>query len=168
MKDRTLVIIKPDGVERKLEDKIKKYYTDAGLKIVKEKKMTASLALMKKHYPDSMAFSLGEKSKKAGENLKTSAEILAFGRKIVSWLRNYLLSGPVIAMIIEGPDAIKKVREITGYTDPKSADKGTIRGDLGNDSILKANKEKRCVRNLIHASGTRAEAEKEIKLWFNE
>ncbi len=166
MIQKTLVIIKPDGVERKLEDKIKKYYTDAGLKIVKEKKMDASLALMKKHYPDSMAMGLGKKTKKAGEKLETDAEVLSFGKKIVKWLRDYIMSGPVVAMIIEGEDAIQKVRDVTGYTDPKDAEKGTLRGDLGIDSILQANREKRPVKNLVHASGTRAEAHKEIKLWF--
>ena len=167
MIEQTLVILKPDGVERGLETKIKKYYTDAGLKIVKEKRMTADLELMKKHYVDSMAPILGEKSKQAGEKLETKQEILAWGKKILKVLREYLMSGEVVPMIIEGENAIKKVREVTGYTDPISADKGTIRGDLGKDSILQANKENRPVRNLVHASGTRAEARKEIKLWFD-
>ena len=166
MIEQTLVIVKPDGVKRKLESQIKKYYTDAGLKIVKEKRMTADLELMKKHYVDAMAPILGEKSKQAGEKLETPEEILAWGKKVLKVLREYLMSGEVVPMIIEGENAIKKVREVTGYTDPISADKGTLRGDLGQDSILQANKEGRPVRNLVHASGNPEEAAKEIKLWF--
>ena len=90
------------------------------------------------------------------------------GKMIVEGVRRYITRGPVIAIILEGENAIKRVREITGYTDPKSADKGTIRGDFGKDSILEANSQKRSVQNLIHASGTPDEAKKEIKLWFPE
>ncbi|MFH1421015.1 MAG: nucleoside-diphosphate kinase [Candidatus Aenigmatarchaeota archaeon] len=168
MIERTLVIIKPDSIERHLEDKIIKYYTDAGLKIAKKKTVSVSEKLIEKHYPDSMAFGLGEKSKKAGTKLNSDKEIFEMGKKVLQWLRKYLMSGPVVAVILEGDDAIQRVRKITGYTDPSVADKGTIRGDLGNDSILRANGEGRPVRNLIHASGTPEEAEQEIKLWFPE
>ncbi len=69
-------------------------------------------------------------------------------------------------MTIEGEGAVQRVRDITGYTDPKEAARGTVRGDFGNDSILQATKEGRVVYNLIHASGSKEEAEKEINLWF--
>ena len=75
--------------------------------------------------------------------------------------------GPIIAIILSGENAIKEVRKITGYTDPTEAEKGTIRGDLGKDSIIKANKENRSVEILIHASGSIVEAENEIELWFS-
>lgn len=73
----------------------------------------------------------------------------------------------MIVLLLEGEDAINVARKITGFTDPATAKKGTIRGDLGTDSILKANQEARPVYNLIHASGSQEEAEKEIKLWFS-
>ncbi|MBI2583303.1 MAG: nucleoside-diphosphate kinase [Candidatus Aenigmarchaeota archaeon] len=167
MKERTLVIIKPDGVERNLIGKIIDYYERGGLKITAMKMVRADKALVGRHYPedDEYMTTLGKKSEKAGEKIK---DYKAMGRKIVGWLRTYITRGPVVAMVLEGTNAIQRVREITGYTDPSAAEKGTIRGDLGNDSILKANKERRSAENLIHASGNREEAEREIKLWFPE
>src|SRR5258708_3386371 len=109
--------------------------------------------------------SIGKKSSAAGDAVDNYLEQ---GRMIVKGLQSYITSGPVVAMILEGEDAIANVRRITGYTDPTKADKGTIRGDLGVDSILVANGEKRPVENLIHASGNPEEAQKEIALWFEE
>ncbi len=77
------------------------------------------------------------------------------------------MEGPIVAMVFEGFDAVQKSRDLTGHTDPSQARKGTIRGDLGEDSLEVAEKEKRSVRNLIHASGTKEEAETEINLWFD-
>lgn len=161
--ERTLVVIKPDGVERGMVEEIIKRYEKAGLKIVKRKKLTVDKEFVKKHYPDSMAKVLGSKAQAAGAKIDNLEE---HGKKVLGWLRGYISSGPVVALIIEGKNAIKRVREVTGYTDPATAEKGTIRGDLGNDSILKATEEGRVVYNLIHASGNKEEAEAEIKLWF--
>ena len=163
MTEKTLVVIKPDGVQRNLIGKIISYYEAGGLEVAKMKMIHVSKELIAKHYTSEKWYliSLAEKGKKAGEQLD-------YGMMIVNGMRNYMTSGPVVAMIIEGEDAIKKVRAITGYTDPSSADKGTIRGDMGIDSISAANKEKRPVKNLIHASGNKEEAETEIALWLPE
>ncbi len=165
MIQQTLVVIKPDGVERNLIGEIIKRYEDAGLKIVKLKMMQTNDSLMKQHYPhtDEYFESIGKKSAAAGDNI---TDFIAQGRKIVSSLVEYLQSGPVVAMVLEGEEAIPLVRKVTGYTDPATAEKGTIRGDLGEDTILKANSEGRAVKNLIHASGNLEEATAEIKLWF--
>ncbi len=163
--ERTLVVIKPDGVKRNLIGEIIKRYEDKGLKVVALKMLQVDEELVKKHYPDSMIPVLGEKSAKAGTKVDNIEEQ---GRKVLSWLRNFITSGPVVAMILEGENAVKKVREITGYTDPSEAEKGTVRGDLGIDSIKKANEEQRPVYNLVHASGSLEEAEREIKIWFPE
>ena len=170
MIEKTLVVIKPDGVQRNLVGRIISYYEAAGLKVTKMKMITITKDLIAKHYPEDKSYllTLAEKGIKAGENLDTEEKKLDYGMMIVTGMRNYMTSGPVVAMIIEGEDAIKNVRAITGYTDPANADKGTIRGDLGADSIAKANSEKRPVRNLIHASGNPEEAEKEIILWKDE
>jgi nucleoside-diphosphate kinase len=167
MAEKTLVIIKPDGVQRGLTGKIISYYEAGGLKITAMKMMQPSEELVGRHYPeeDGYLISLGKKSEKAGDKVEDYREQ---GLMIVRGLRKYVSSGPVVAIIFECEDAIKKVRAITGYTDPASAEKGTIRGDFGADSILQANREKRAVRNLIHASGNQEEAEKEIALWFPE
>lgn len=81
-------------------------------------------------------------------------------------LRGYFSRGPVLAIRLGGEDAIKEVRRIIGYTDPSTADKGTVRGDLGVDSIAKSTDESRAVENLIHASGNPEEAEAELALWL--
>lgn len=165
MIQQTLVIIKPDGVQRGLTDEIMKRYEAVGLKVLKRKDMTAPMEIVEKHYsmdPDFLK-AIGEKTIAAGQAV-TSAEDQ--GRKVVGWLRNFITSGPVVVMVLEGEDAVKVARKTTGFTDPSTAEKGTIRGDLGTDTILKANTDRRPVYNLIHASGSEEEAEKEINLWF--
>ena len=87
---------------------------------------------------------------------------------IIRTLREYVQEGPVLPIVLEGENAIEKARAIIGNTDPGQAEKGTIRGDYGTDSISKSSPEKRAVRNLMHASGNSEEAESEIKLWFPE
>ena len=167
MLQRTLIIIKPDGVAGGFTDEIIKRYETEGLKIVKRKDMMAPDDLVEKHYPMDPDYlkSIGEKTIAAGQNVKSAEDQ---GRKVVTWLRKFITSGPIVVLIMEGKDAVEKARKVTGFTDPSTAEKGTIRGDLGTDSILKANKEERPVYNLIHASGSEEEAEKEIKLWFGE
>jgi nucleoside-diphosphate kinase len=90
------------------------------------------------------------------------------GLQLQQWLVDFLVSGPVVALVLEGDGAIAKVREIAGHTIPAKADAGTIRGDYSDDSALKANSERRSIKNLVHASGDQTEAEFEIRLWFSE
>ncbi len=142
--ERTLVIVKPDGVKRKLVDKIIERYEEKGLKVIALKKMKATKELLKKHY---------------------SAHV---GKPFYLGLERFMSSGEVVAFVLEGKDAVNLARKITGATDPAKAEKGTVRGDLGIDSGEKADKEKRAIENLVHASGNHEEAEKEIKLWFPE
>lgn len=165
MKQRTLVLIKPDGVKRNLIGEIINRFEKGGLKVVDMKMFTASAEKLEEHYPADEEYLriLGEKSQAAGDQID---DVVEQGRKIVTSLRTFMSSGPIVAMILEGEEAIPTVRQITGYTDPSKADPGTIRGDLGEDSILKANSENRPVYNLIHASGNPEEAEKEIQIWF--
>ena len=140
--ERTLIIVKPDGVKRGLVDKIVERYEEKGLKVVALKKVRATQALLKKHY---------------------SAHI---GKSFYAGLEKFMTSGDVVPFVLEGKDAIKRAREITGATDTSKAIKGTVRGDWGTDSGEKADKEGRAIENLVHASGTREEAETEIRLWF--
>ncbi|MBI2600952.1 nucleoside-diphosphate kinase [Candidatus Daviesbacteria bacterium] len=166
MKQRTLILIKPDGTEKNLIGEIIKRYEDAGLKVVELKMYKrAPDDIIGNHYPMDPDYlrSIGEKTIAAGQQV-TSAEDQ--GRKVVTWLRKFITSAPLVAMVLEGEDAVVRARKITGFTDPSTADKGTIRGDLGTDSILEANQEERPVYNLIHASGNAEEAAHEIGLWF--
>lgn len=167
MVQRTLILIKPDAMERNLADEIISRYESAGLKVVEKKQMVAPLDIIDKHYPMDPGYlrSIGEKTIAAGQKVKSAEDQ---GRKVVTWLRRFITSSPIVALILEGEDAISKAREVTGFTDPQTAEKGTIRADLGTDSILKANAEERPVYNLIHASGSEEEAKKEIDLWFGD
>lgn len=165
MIEQTLVILKPDAVERKLIGEIIHRFESGGLKVKKLEFLNVSRKLLAEHYPEDPDYmiSLGKKSERAGDKIDN---YLKQGRMIVTGLRAYLTSGPVVVMVLEGENAIALVRQITGYTDPASAEKGSIRGDFADDSILEANREGRPVKNLVHASGNSEEASKEIKLWF--
>ncbi len=167
MIQQTLILIKPDGVLKGLTTEIIRRYEAAGLKVVKRKEMTAPLSVVEKHYPMDPEYlkSIGEKTIAAGQQVKSAEDQ---GRKVVTWLRKFITSGPIVALILEGEDAVKVARKTTGFTDPATAEKGTIRGDLGTDNILDANRDQRPVYNLIHASGSEQEAAKEIELWFGD
>jgi nucleoside-diphosphate kinase len=146
MIERTLVLIKPEGVKRNLIGKIITRFEDAGLKIVGMKQSWIKKDFAKKHYTESI-------SKKHGEKVR---EILL----------DYITEGPVIAMVIEGVEAIENVRKIVGGTEPKSAPPGTIRGDFAHTSWGYTRKNEKAIKNLMHASEDKKDAEKEIKLWF--
>lgn len=167
MLQKTLVLIKPDATEKNLIGEIIRRYERAGLKVVELKMLRAPKSIIEKHYPMEREYleSIGEKTIAAGQKVKSAYDQ---GKKVVTWLRKFIASAPIVAMVLEGEDAVVRVRKITGFTDPSTAEKGTIRGDLGTDSILKANMEERPAYNLIHASGSLEEAEKEINLWFGE
>ena len=166
MLQETLVILKPDALERKLSGEIISRFEKECLKILDLKYIKkASNEILIQHYPDSMALSIGKKAQKATPSIKDPQ---AHGNKVLGKLREYFSRGPIIAIIFQGEEAIKEVRRITGYTDPKTAEKGTIRRDLGADSIAKSTEEGRAVENMIHASGNPEEAKAEIKLWFSE
>lgn len=164
MYQETLVILKPDALERNLIGIIIKYYEKVGLKVLDMKFYNkVDISLLKKHYPDSMALSIGNKAKAAVPSINDPER---HGMKVLDALRKYFNRGPVLAIKFGGEDAIKEVRRITGYTDPATAEKGTIRGDLGIDTIEKSTAEGRAVENLVHASGSPGEAEAEIELWL--
>src|SRR3989344_3886196 len=154
MKQQTLVIIKPDGVQRNLIGEIIRYYEDGGLKVVALKLLEVSKDLVAKHYTEDEDYMLSIGEKAASKGVKI-ANLLEYGRGIIQGLQKYITEGPVVAMVLEGNEAVPLVRQ--------------IRGDLGaGDTFEAANREDRPVRNLIHASGTADEAEKEVKLWFPE
>jgi len=171
--EKTLVVIKPDGIQRSMIGEIIKRYERAGLKLAAVKMMVPTPEHVEKHYtidPEWRRIT-GEKTIK---NYKEkgleppSSDPLAITEVILNNLKKYLASGPVIAMVWQGVHAVKIVRKITGGTEPLTSDVGTIRGDFVLDSYLLSDTDKRAVRNLVHASGSVDEANKEISLWFNE
>lgn len=174
--ERSLVIIKPDAVQRGLVGDIIHRFEKAGLKIIATKMVTPREDLADKHYPVSRReFIEGMGRKTLGDYQKSglnpmddfgSADPHDIGLQVQKWLVDFLSSGPVIAVVMEGKDAIAKIRELAGNTIPVLAESGTIRGDHSDDSPSKANAEKRAIKNLVHASGDKAEADFEINLWF--
>lgn len=176
--EKTLIILKPDAVQRGLVGEIVGRYERAGLKMIAAKMIQPDVQLADKHYPkdrkefiEGMAHKTLTNCKELGIDVKDqfgTDEPYELGLKIQKWLVDFLTSGPVIAMVLEGPHAIELVRKICGNTLPAKANPGTIRGDFSFDSSALANSGKRSIRNLVHASGDTKEADFEIKLWFKE
>ncbi|MFZ2225809.1 MAG: nucleoside-diphosphate kinase [Candidatus Moraniibacteriota bacterium] len=174
-KERTLVIIKPDGVQRTLIGEIIKRYEQVGLKMIALKMTIPTEDMATKHYyevgGDAWLEEVGRKAAASYEKKGLKSPFATFkenGIAIMKANAKYLSSGPVIAMIWEGNQAVALVRKITGGTEPLSSDMGTIRGDFTLDTYQMADFDQRSIRNLIHASGLTEEAEKEIPIWFSE
>ncbi len=171
--ERTLVVIKPDGIQRTLIGEIIKRYERAGLKLVGVKMLVPTTDFIEQHYtldPEWRRVT-GEKTIKGYKDKgmePPSNDPLEITAKILANLKKYMTSGPVIAMVWQGAHAIKIIRKITGGTEPLATDVGTIRGDFVLDSYQMSDGDNRAIRNLIHASGSVDEAEKEIKHWFKE
>ncbi len=172
-KERTLVIIKPDGIQRNLIGEIISRFERTGLKLIAMNMMVPTEELVEKHYtldPEWLRIA-GEKSIKSAKekgNPVLSEVPLEVGKMVLNSLKKYLTCGPVITMVWEGVHAVSIVRKLTGSTEPLSSDVGTIRGDFVIDSYQISNHDGRAVRNLIHSSGSVKEANDEIKHWFNE
>jgi len=168
---QTLVIIKPDGVQRNLIGEVIKRYEQCGLKLVALKMLIPTPELALAHYSTDPKWALKtgtkaiEAAKSRGEDLGTDNPII-YAKKVRSTLKSFLSSGPVVAMVWQGMGAVAVVRKITGGTEPLSSAPGTIRGDYTIDSYTAANADNRSVRNIIHSSGSIEEAKIEIKLWF--
>jgi nucleoside-diphosphate kinase len=171
-KERTLVIIKPDGIQRSLAGEILNRFERIGLKLVAAKMLVPSAAHVEAHYTLDKEWrqSVGVKSIKAytdkGQKHPHSDDPLAVAELILGRLKAYMASGPVLAMVLEGAHAVAVVRKLVGSTEPLSSDVGTIRGDFVLDSYQLSQVSDRSVRNLIHASGSVSEANQEIPHWF--
>jgi len=169
--ERTLVVIKPDGLQRTLVGEILQRYERMGLKLVGLKMLVPSKEHIELHYTldPNWIKGVGEKSIASYEKKglpPPTTDPIALGKAVLENLRKYLTSGPVIAMVWQGAHAVSIVRKVTGGTEPLTSDVGTIRGDFVLDSYQMADTDKRAIRNLIHASGSVDEANKEIPHWF--
>lgn len=172
-KERTLVIIKPDGIQRTLIGEIIHRYERTGLKLAALKMTVPDEKTVEKHYMVDPGWirKVGEKSilsyeKKGLEAPYKNPEDC--GRAVLGRLKKYLTTGPVIVMVWQGNKAVGIIRKLTGGTEPLTSDVGTIRGDFTIDSYDMSDLDDRAIRNLIHASGSVEEAEKEIAIWFKE
>ena len=144
MIERSLVIVKPDGVERGLVGEVLRRFENAGLKIIGMKMVWVDRKFAEEHYH-------AHKSK-------------PFFKELVE----FITEGPVVAFVLEGVHAVENVRRLVGSTSPHEAAPGTIRGDFAHLSMAYASKKGLGGKNIIHASGTKKDADEEIKLWFSK
>jgi nucleoside-diphosphate kinase len=171
--ERTLVIIKPDGIQRVLIGEIIKRYERIGLKLIGIKMLVPTRELVEKHYtldPEWRRIT-GEKTIKSYHDKGKEPpynDPLKVTEILLKKLADYMTTGPIIAMVWQGAHAVSIVRKITGGTEPLTSDVGTIRGDFVLDSYEMSDGDGRCIRNLVHASGSVKEAEDEIKHWFDK
>jgi nucleoside-diphosphate kinase len=172
MKEQTLVLLKPDAIQRNLIGKILARFEDSGLKVVGLKMLLVSEELARQHYhlDEDWAKAVYDKTKKVYEETGKKMEHTShidFGKQIQTWNMNFLREGPIVAIVLEGPHAIEIVRKMVGSTEPRQAQPGTIRGDFALvESYALADNKKRVLRNLIHASDSVQNARREISLWF--
>jgi len=176
--ERTLVLIKTDAVQRGLSGEIIRRFERAGLSVIGLKLTKPSIEFARKHYAttDVQLKQMGNKTlstyKELGiDPIKSlgTADSKEIGSMVHEWNAEFLASGPVIAIVLQGVHAIKKVRAICGATMPKDAQPGTIRGDFSSASPAIANMQKSAVYNLMHASDNEndpKEPEREINHWF--
>lgn len=176
--ERTLIILKPDAVQRGLIGDIVGRFEKIGLKIIGAKFFIPSKELLDKHYPTERTEFIDGMGQKTLDNYHElgmdpleafgSDDAHEIGMQVQKWLVDFMETGPVLAVVLEGPHAIEIVRKVRGHTLPLKAEPGTITGDYSFDSSSQANSEKRPIRNLVHASGSAEEAEFEINLWFDQ
>lgn len=171
-REKTFVIIKPDGVQRGLMGEILKRFERTGLKVVGVKFVVPTENQCWEHYNKDEAWFIekGTKIVKSREEagMSIEKEAIDYGKAIIQQLVDFMTSGPVLTMILEGNRAADVVKKLVGATEPSTSDVGTIRGDLTVDSYDLAGIDERAVRNLIHCSDKPEEAEREIAIWFNE
>ena len=146
--ERTLIILKPDAIQRGVAGEILTRFERAGLKIVGMKMVNPDEGHYHHHYETISKIA----SRRGEEVYKRNTE--------------FMMSGPVVAIVLEGVEAVSLVRKMVGDTEPKVAAPGTIRGDYAHMSIPHANKKSIGLPNLIHASGNQEEAKQEVEHWF--
>ncbi len=171
-KQKSLVILKPDAVQRGLVGELIKRIEQSGLKIVALKMINATEDQCWTHYNKDEAW-FKEKGEKVAANRKERGmelekEPIEYGKDIIKALVNFMTCGPVVPMIIEGNQAVAIVKKLVGGTEPTTSDVGTMRGDYTLDSYELANMGERAIRNLIHCSDQEDEAKREIDIWFKE
>ena len=174
--EKTVILIKPDGVKRGLIGEVIHRIEQRGLKIIALKMLKPSKTRIINHYPNTKEWITGMGNKTLDNYRKYGkdpAKILGtsdpykIGKMIQKWNVVFLSSGPIVAILAQGIHAVDMVRKIAGNTLPTKADMGTVRGDYSVDSPSLANTQKRAIRNIVHATGDFGEAEHEIKHWFD-
>jgi nucleoside-diphosphate kinase len=148
--EKTLVLLKPDAIKRGVVGEVISRFEKEGLKILGTKMVHPDEEHYHHHYEG-----ISKLKSRVGEDI--------FNKNT-----EFMSSGPVVAIVLEGEDAVNKVRQLVGPTDPAQAEPGTIRGDLGHMTLQEANSKKVGLQNIIHASGNLEEAKQEVEHWFKE
>lgn len=169
-KEQTFVMIKPDGVQRGLVGEILKRIERVGLKIVALKMVVPTEEQCWTHYNKDEAWFLkkGERAiaDRTAAGMTVDKEAIEYGKDIIRALVKFMTSGPVVAMVLSGNQAVGVVTKLVGGTEPLTSDVGTVRGDFTLDSYALSSLDERAVRNLMHCSDKPEEAQREIKIWF--
>lgn len=172
MVERTVILVKHDGVQRGLVGEVIKRFEQKGLKIAGIKMVTPTKELAKKQYaltPEwvkKLATNTRKAAEEKGVKMKETDEQIA--KRVQNWLMDYLVEGPVVAILFEGHHAIEIGRKIVGHAEARQAEIGSIRGDFSTESYELADTRDRAIRNIVHASGNEQEATNEEKLWFKK
>lgn len=171
-KERTLVIIKPDGIQRSLIGDIISRLERTGLKFVAFKFLVPKEEQCWSHYNKDDAWFEAKGSKivkdKEEKGLPVEKVAIEYGKDILRGNVTFFMSGPILAMVVEGNQAVGIVKKLVGGTEPLTSDVGTIRGDFTVDSYALAGIDIRAVRNLVHCSDSPEEASREVQIWFDE
>lgn len=170
--ERSLVLLKPDAVQRSLVGEIIKRFERTGLKLAAMKMVTATEQQLLDHYnkDDSWYQRKGEGivEDMKSHDMPVEKDAIEYGKDIIRNMVTYMTAAPLVAIVMEGNQAVAVVSKLVGSTEPSSSDVGTIRGDYTVDSYSHATIENRGVRNLVHQSESTEEANREIAIWFNE
>lgn len=172
--EKTLVLLKPDAIQRNLVGKIISRFEDTGLKIAAMKMKWINKGFAGRHYPldEEWAKKVYIRTKEAYDKIGKAMEYrdhMHMGTTIRERNMQFLQEGPIIAMVFEGPSAVEIVRKIIGHTEPRQALPGTIRGDFASvESYAVSDPKKRTLRTLVHASDSVENAKREISLWFKK
>lgn len=175
--EKTFVLIKPDGVRKGLIGEIINRFERRDLKVIALEMTQPTRSEMDKHYPkdEKWLARIGERTstnyQKYGHDVKRdfgTTNAVKIGKEVRKWLIDFMISAPLVKMVVQGPHAVDMVRKIVGATMPHLAEMGTIRGDYSADSAISANIEQRAIFNLVHASETPAEAKHEMHHWFGK
>ncbi len=169
---RSLVLLKPDAIQRSLIGEVLKRIERTGLKLVAMKMLVATRAQVTDHYHKDDAWFLRKGTKivedRKAHGLVVDKEPIEYGKQIIEQNVAFITSGPIIALVAQGNEAPVVIKKITGGTEPSTSDVGTIRGDFTVDSYEHAGVTGRAVRNILHCSENVEDAEREIKVWFTE
>ncbi len=175
--EKTLIILKPDAIQRGLIGNILETFENVGLKLLAAKMVKPTSEVIKKHYPGTKEWimEMGEKTRASYEKAKIDVkekmgtdDSYQLGNFVYERLIKYWMEGPIIVSVWQAPNAIEVARKLRGHTIPTLAEPGTIHAQYSYDSSVLSSSLDRVVKTFIHASGSIEEAKREIKYWFPE